>query len=433
PEVKKKKFNKTLILCFDNDEAGRNASQDLANLLFENNIKFDSANIAGDCKDPNEMLVADSAKLKENIIAATKKARLKYYSGKAVSGIELQQKAISPKQWVVKGFLPTGLNLLCAPSKAGKSWMMMQMCCAIAEGKSFLGYETNKSVCHYYALEDGEERLQKRLNLVLNNNKASSNFYIEQHCKTLENGLIGQLEEEMLVFPEKKLFVIDVFQKIRGSQKKGENAYGYDYREATMLKSFADKYKVAVILIHHLRKASDDSDIFNRISGTNGLMACSDNIYILSKKKRTDENTVLSITGRDVEETEIAVILNKALHRWEKLGSAEEIKIREERQEYENEPAVKTAKKIIEINPGGWKGTASDMVIICKDFFDIDKSSPDMGRAVKRYADKLLFNDNIICKTSRSGSARTVSLQKRVPYSRQWQQSINPESDGEND
>ena len=33
-----------------------------------------------------------------------------------------------------------------------------------------------------------------------------------------------------------------------------------------------------------------------------------------------------------------------------------------------------TAKKIIEINPGGWKGTASDMVMICKDFFNGKKT-----------------------------------------------------------
>ena len=52
----KKRTSNTLILCFDNDDAGRRASTELASGLQNLGISFKSADIVGECKDPNEAL-----------------------------------------------------------------------------------------------------------------------------------------------------------------------------------------------------------------------------------------------------------------------------------------------------------------------------------------------------------------------------------------
>ena len=66
------------------------------------------------------------------------------------------------------------------------------------------------------------------------------------------------------------------------------------------IKKFADENKIAIILVHHLRK-QEDNDVFNMISGTTGIMGSADTTFILKKKSRDDSVGILSITGRDVE------------------------------------------------------------------------------------------------------------------------------------
>ncbi len=151
--VKCKKPSATLIICLDNDEPGQKASQELCNNLFEMNIKFIIFNIAGDCKDPNELLVLDRDALIKNICSAIIGAKKKYITDKdSFSAAELQDSGLLNPAWIIQKMLPQGLAIICAPSKAGKSWMMLQMCLSVTKGEEFLNYNTNKCDCLYYAL-----------------------------------------------------------------------------------------------------------------------------------------------------------------------------------------------------------------------------------------------------------------------------------------
>ena len=57
--LKEKRTGNTLILCLDNDEAGKKAAGELAEGLQGLNITYIRADIAGGKKDPNEALVSD--------------------------------------------------------------------------------------------------------------------------------------------------------------------------------------------------------------------------------------------------------------------------------------------------------------------------------------------------------------------------------------
>ena len=53
------------------------------------------------------------------------------------------------------------------------------------------------------------------------------------------------------------------------------------------LKNLADKYGIAILLIHHLRKEYD-KDPFNRISGTTGIQGAVDSSFILVEETREE-------------------------------------------------------------------------------------------------------------------------------------------------
>src|SRR3546814_8693567 len=44
------------------------------------------------------------------------------------------QRSFAPVQWAVRGLIPQGTEILSAPPKAGKSWLVLQACVAIAAG-----------------------------------------------------------------------------------------------------------------------------------------------------------------------------------------------------------------------------------------------------------------------------------------------------------
>lgn len=316
-----------------------------------------------------------------------------------ISAQELQQKEIPPARFVVVDMLPQGLSMLASPPKYGKSWFVLDLCLSVASGNLFLNHRTNKSGCLYLALEDSERRLKDRMSKLLLNQKAPEGFNYATTARTISNGLLDQLEEYLGEHPDTALIVIDTLQKVRDSGGR-ENAYSADYRDGSALKGFADKHGICILLVHHLRKMADDGDVFNRISGTNGLFGSADTAMVLSRAKRTDTQTTLSITGRDVDTSDTVLEFNKDTYRWQVLGSLEDRMEQKRRDEYERNPIVQTVRVLLQRSPLGWTGTAAELFQEC-----IDKAgtypAPDAARLAKQLKPlaPLLFEwDGIVYK-----------------------------------
>jgi len=77
-----------------------------------------------------------------------------------------------------------------------------------------------------------------------------------------------------------------------------------------------------MVLVHHLRKATD-SDPLNMISGTTGIAGGADTNFILQKDKRTESTATLICTGRDIEDRELFLEFNKESFVWELLSPVE--------------------------------------------------------------------------------------------------------------
>lgn len=409
---------KKVIVVQDNDEVGKSFAAETANALHgaaESVKVLDLSTIwpglpeHGDTSD----LMAHMGAQEAVAAMVIKSAALKEWEAKGpsaglsvISAVDLQEKDIPPIKFIVDGLLPHGLNMLAAPSKYGKSWMVLALCLSVAAGEPFLGHKTSKCGCLYLALEDSQRRLKGRMNKVLAGKKAPEGFYYATSAHDMDNGLFGELESFLKAHPDTGLIVIDTLQKVRGGTQGREGAYANDYREVGTLKSFADQYGIALLLVHHLRKMRDDGDPFNMISGTNGIMGAADTTMVLTKEKRGDENATLSIVGRDVESSDAVVRFNKETCHWENLGDADWLAEQRAKLEYRDSPIVKTIKKLLEQSPEGWDGTAQQILdagrFIAKTY--LAPTARDLSSKIKSL-DKPLFDyDGIIHERKSNGS-----------------------------
>lgn len=325
----------------------------------------------------------------------------------SVAAIELQKMQLPPVQFIVNGLLPVGLGLLASPPKYGKSWMVLDMGLSVAAGRPFLGHQTTRGGCLYLALEDSLNRLKDRMNKILLEDVAPIGFDYAVKALDLSNGLLEQLDAYLKEKPETRLIIIDTLQKIRGQTGGKENAYATDYREMSLLKSFADRHSICILLVHHLRKMADDGDPFNRISGTSAMFGAPDVAMVLSREKRDDVQTTFSYEGRDIEGGSTVLEFDKEAFHWKILGDADWLAEERQRLAYQKDPIVLTIKKLLERNPAGWSGTASELLDAGKTLMATYLATTPRDLSNKLSAlDKPLFDyDGIVHTRAKHGGA----------------------------
>ena len=235
----------------------------------------------------------------------------------------IQQPFMSPS-WVIEDLLTAGLPLLVGSPKAGKSWMALRMALCVSTGAPFWDLQTNASDVLYLCLEDTKSRVQQRLWKLTD--KASQRLHIATSASKIGGDLIPQLREFLTDNPETRLIIIDTLQMARSVSK--DSAYAADYGDMNALKKFADKNGLGILCIHHNRKMGE-SDVFNTVSGTNGITGAANCTMVLNNLNRSAHRATLSVTGRDVEFQEYKIRMNDC--EWELIEktSKEELGERE--------------------------------------------------------------------------------------------------------
>ena len=197
------------------------------------------------------------------------------------------------------------------------------------------------------------------MNIYLGDQPVPKGYKYSIEAPTLDTGLMDTLEMYMNEYPNIKLIVIDTLQRVRGMPLRNESAYATDYREMNILKAFAYKYHICILILHHVRKMSDSSDAFNMINGTNGLIGVSDNSWVIYKKNRMDLEATMATTGRDIGNMELIIRKGEKNGRWDLVGDAEQQEAMQKRDEYEKNPIVKVIKELLKRQPSGWQGTVT--------------------------------------------------------------------------
>ena len=230
----------------------------------------------------------------------------------------LQSIPYEPLSFVVEDLLPQGLHLLAGAPKIGKSWLALWLCLCTAQGKPLWSFATKPCEVLYLCLEDSFQRIQSRLFDLTEDAPPSLHFAVM--AEQLHSGLVEQIEQFLKDHPATGLVVIDTLQRIRTVGNE-TNPYASDYRNIGVLKALADRHRIAILLIHHLRKLDDD-DPMNMISGTTGLSGATDSNFVLRKNKRGENAATLYCTGRDIAYRELSLEFNNESHIWNLLSDS---------------------------------------------------------------------------------------------------------------
>ena len=310
---------------------------------------------------------------------------------------ELMETRFPLRPAVIEGLLPAGTYLLAGAPKIGKSFLVLQMAYQVSMGEPFLGFLSRRGTVLYLALEDTYERLQKRMAQMTE--RDSERLILSIFSETLDEGLVKHLTDFWSEHTDTVLVVIDTLQRVRG-RTPDNGSYAADYDTLAGLKEFSDTY----LVVHHTRKEGAE-DVFNTISGTNGLMGAADGALILYKDKRTASDAVLEVVGRDQQQLRLHLRFDAARLRWE-LVEAEAEQFRQP-----PNPLLEFLSRLVNEDNPTWSGTATELTE-CLSEMDNERSfTPNwIVRTLNARQDTLLRQYGVRYHSRRTKDGKTLSL-----------------------
>lgn len=219
--------------------------------------------------------------------------------------------------WAVPDVLPEGYSLLIGGPKKGKSWLVLHLCLAVADGGMALGcVPVERRRVLYLALEDGERRLQDRIRLLRGSGPFPDTFHYATEIEHRQ--VINTVNAWMTAHPDTALLVLDTLGKVMPPAKRGQTTYERDYEIGSALKKITAAHPgLSLVVVHHDRKAKS-GDFVDSVSGTNGLAGAADTILYLARERHATDG-ILSVTGRDVMENDYAITLRDGVQ-WQMHG-----------------------------------------------------------------------------------------------------------------
>ena len=265
---------------------------------------------------------------------------------------QLMDSVFQGRPAVIENFLYPGVYILAGAPKIGKSFLVAQIAYHVSVGKELWGYIVHPGTVLYLALEDDERRLQNRMFRMFDV-EGTSDLYFATHAKMIGRGLDEQLEGFIGEHRDTRLIIIDTLQKVRETVK---DAYSYanDYEVIGRLKTFAGKYGICVLLVHHTRK-QPAGDSFEMISGTTGLLGCADGALLMQKEKRTSYTATLDVVGRDQPDQRLYLIKDPEHLNWELDHTENELWKRQP------DALLNAVAKLVSAESPEWEGSPTEL------------------------------------------------------------------------
>lgn len=245
-----------------------------------------------------------------------------------ITAEQLQTADFPPPIFVVPGLIAEGITLLAGKPKLGKSWLMLDIALGVASGQSVLGNmpAAQGQVLGLF-LEDSERRLQSRIAKLAPVGAWPPDLVLSTQWSRIDEGGLADIDAWCRQANNPKCIIIDTLAKLRPATVGRKSQYDLDYDSLAGLHRLAHEFQVAILVVHHTRKADAD-DVFDTVSGTLGLTGAADSILILSRRSG---KAVLHARGRDIEDSENALKFDPAGCRWVCLGDASDVLVSDQR------------------------------------------------------------------------------------------------------
>jgi hypothetical protein len=327
------------------------------------------------------------------------------------SASELYDMVFAPPTFAVEQLMPSGLAILAAAPKMGKSLFSLLLGCCVAEGKDFLGFPTNMGDVLYLDLESRDWRVKSRLEKIWLT-RAPERLKITHNALCLDIGLLEQMKDWLNNAEQPRLIIVDTLGRVRGRPNRNGNAYQFDTAELAEIKRIADDYKITVLHVHHLNKNSKQgADPYERISGTMGISGAADHIYLLTGERDRAEKT-LCASGRDIENIELVLRCDNCL--WQKVSDNADAY--NENVSFRRSPVIQGIIRLMDKREV-WIGTASALleeICMALDYTPADLKPSVIGQEIARYGNRLRAETGICVDRDRTRGNRSITITKKA-------------------
>lgn len=224
--------------------------------------------------------------------------------------------------WAVDEYLPVGLTFMGGLAKIGKSWMALKLALCVGSGAPFLGKHVQKGRVLYLALEDSPRRLLDRMQKMnwpddpcINVDFIVLGDFIKEFGPLHKGG--AQKLKERIEMSGYRLVVIDTLSRAFMGIKDVNDNQEVTKALAPIQETSQTCNCSILILDHHGKSAlgKDPNPITDILGSTvkGGVLDTAWGLY----REKGKAAAKLMITGRDVEEHTLSLVLNKTSMTWE--------------------------------------------------------------------------------------------------------------------
>jgi putative DNA primase/helicase len=260
--------------------------------------------------------------------------RVRCLKPRVLSSPDFMAIKVPERKWAIHPYLPEGLAIFAGKPKSRKSFAALGEAVAIATpGGRVFGRPVETGDVLLLALEDNEESMQDRLGQMLQGAPPPKRLYLSLEWPRLNEGGLQEIESWLKSHPEARLVVIDVLNKVRPRQRTSNgNPYDHDYDVCDPLIELANRYRVCIQVLHHLRKMISD-DPLDLVLGSIGMTGAPDTVWVW-RGQRGQPRVTLYGTGRRIkQEFNRALLWNHETVSFSDLGDAEDVSDTETHQE----------------------------------------------------------------------------------------------------
>jgi len=234
--------------------------------------------------------------------------------------------ALTPGAWILAG-----------KPKDGKTWLAMNLACAIASGKAFVGSEPPGGkpggVLYINVDDSNERRFVSRIKYAnLDRDATSRIVHVSKVDTEVYKSAYDMTEALINAFQGVKLLVIDTLGMFRSS-RRNDNVYQQEYEEVRALNELGHRYGVCILIVHHFKKGAVDPEYpYESISGTLGLQGGVDGMIVLMRKDllhptdpaQDEKLAACWYRGRDLDfEGDLGIRLHEG--QWRVIGTSGEV------------------------------------------------------------------------------------------------------------
>ena len=183
-------------------------------------------------------------------------------------------------------------------------------------------------------------------------------------------------------------------------------SYAGDYTEVRQLKALADELRIALLVVHHVRKQKDQ-DPLKMLSGSTGVSGAADSAFVLDRENRGAMNATLYCTGRDIEQRKLLLRFDREQCRWSCLSDSV------------GQPEKQLPKELERFvgflrEQGSFTGSNTELAAAANQFAGTSLSPKMLKQKMNqwRYA---LEDCGVFFESCRSNGARIVSVEYRKP------------------